>query len=644
VSTLHALLIGIDDYVPDLLPDGSRYPSLHGATRDAERVESFLRDQAGLTPERTLKLLSRTGEDGVPTEPPERRPTYANMVAAFKRLAAEAAPGDRVLVHYSGHGARLSTEYREVKGAAGQDEALVPCDIAVPGSRYLRDLELAVLVRLLVDRGLVVTLVLDCCHAGGAMRTGPPPGAVARKVHGVHLAPDASAVAERNLLIRAWRRLREEDVRRRNVSVQSWLPVARYALFAACRPEELAYELPFEKGEPQGALTYWLLNALEQGGFEQRCDKVQKALVAGVHGQIACQTPLFLGDGDRPFLGEAPARGILPPSPNGPMVLRVDKAGRVLLSWGQAQGARERARLILNGAVMQVRQVGAAESWAEVVKGPKPTTIKPGSQADVLPLQAVVRLLPPEPGNHAAEKALGLLRESLWDYRGALVEIDDEAEAPDLCVAVDAHGAYEIRDPDGSPFPNLAPLRTTDRGAAQEIVRRLEHLAKYRSLRTLENPEAPHWLEIGLELCGDDPSVAPVPVPSGGLDLKCDEAAILRIVNRSSLRLDFAVLDLAPDYSVTQVLPPRRSFSLLPLDAGEGHVMRLRGWLPPELQEGVDVLKIFATRGSVSYRGMQLPPLGRRDPNLTMRGGGLTPSEFPEEEWISAQVEMRVRR
>jgi hypothetical protein len=175
------------------------------------------------------------------------------------------------------------------------------------------------------------------------------------------------------------------------------------------------------------------------------------------------------------------------------------------------------------------------------------------------------------------------------------------------------------------------------------VVRRLDHLVKFRSLRAVENPEPPDWLEIGLELRGDDPSAAPKPCPEGGLDLRCGEAATLRIVNRSSLRLDFAVLDLAPDYSVTQLLPPRKTFSLLPLDPGEWHEMRVWGCLPEDLQEGVDILKVFATRGSVSYRWLELSPLGKPDPERTMRGGW-TPSEFPEEEWISTQVEIRVRR
>lgn len=645
MSTLHALLIGIDDYVPGVLPGGVRYPSLHGATRDVERVESFLQEEVGLTVERTCKLLSRVGEDGRPTEPPERRPTYANLVAAFKRLATEAAPGDRVYVHYSGHGARVRTEYPEIKGEAGQDEALVPCDIGEPDSRYLRDLELAVLVRTLVDRELLVTLVLDSCHSGGAMRTGTPPEAVPRKVPGARLPPFPSAVARRDLLMRAWRHLQQEEVTRRNLSAQTWLPVARYALFAACRPEELAYEYPFDKGEPQGALTYCLLQALRQNGLDQSCDAIQKKLVANVHGTLKSQTPMLIGDGDRRFLAEAPVRKPRT-SPELPMVLRVDEDGRVLLSWGQAQGARERDRLVLRGPSgirreFVVSQVGPTESLAEVIDGPGPSTIPPGSSVEVLPLQAVVRFLPPEPGDSTAERALKELREVLWKYREGFVEIGDEADEPDLCVTF-TRGAYEIRSPEGSLLPNVAPVRAV-RGAPYEVVRRLDHLVKFRSLSAVENPEPPHWLEIGLELCGDDPSASPVPFPAGGLNLKCGEGATLRIVNRSSLRLDFAVLDLAPDYSVTQLLPPRKTLSLLPIDPGECHEMRVEGCLPEPLQEGVDILKIFATRGTVSYRWLELPPLGKPDPGRTMRGGW-TPSEFPEEEWISRQVKIRVRR
>ena len=120
-SPLRALLIGVGDYSPNRLPDGEECPNLEGAVPDVESVESFLRERLGLAPERTLKLTVRPG--GSP-EPPERRPTHDNIVKAFQRLALEAEPGDPIYIHYSGHGARLQTQFPELKGRGGFDERL----------------------------------------------------------------------------------------------------------------------------------------------------------------------------------------------------------------------------------------------------------------------------------------------------------------------------------------------------------------------------------------------------------------------------------------------------------------------------------------------------------------------------------------
>jgi hypothetical protein len=78
--------------------------------------------------------------------------------------------GDFVYIHYSGHGARTTTIFADLKKETDDiDEALVPCDINM-GGKYLRDYELGALLENLVAKGLIVTLVLDCCHSGGALR------------------------------------------------------------------------------------------------------------------------------------------------------------------------------------------------------------------------------------------------------------------------------------------------------------------------------------------------------------------------------------------------------------------------------------------------------------------------------------------
>jgi hypothetical protein len=91
-------------------------------------------------------------------------------VAAFKKLTPKVQPGNQVYIHYSGHGGRASTAFPERKGANGLDEALAPTDIGNSEARYLRDIELAHLLKAMVDIGLPVTIVLDSCHSGGGTR------------------------------------------------------------------------------------------------------------------------------------------------------------------------------------------------------------------------------------------------------------------------------------------------------------------------------------------------------------------------------------------------------------------------------------------------------------------------------------------
>jgi hypothetical protein len=653
LSELHALLIGIDDYFPDRLPDGTRYPSLQGATGDVMRVGNLLLEQAGLSPEKLRILISRRGEGGQPTEPPPLRPTYQNMVAAFRRLAEEAKAGDRVYIHYSGHGARTPTEYPGIKGRMARDEALVPCDIGAPGSRYLRDLELATLVQLLVQRELLVTLVLDCCHAGGAMRS----RAVARGVPWADLDPAPSAVADPETMTRIWGPARMEEVAYRGLSLQSWNALSKgYALFAACRPDETAFEYPFDKREPQGALTYWLLDTLRRHGLEWSCGEIHQRLLARIRGHLVHQTPVFLGDGERPFLG--PGRAVMRAAVR---ALRAPGDGQVLIDVGRALGVRPGDRYELPDGLYEARQVGATETWVEKVKafqGGRP--VEPGEQVEVLPLRSAIHLAPPEPGDACAERALTRLRDLLRDSR--FFEVEGDGTTADLRVAIDGQGSYEIQAPSGLAFPNLRPLPAKSPGAARELVRRLEHLTRFRNILEVDNPNPPDWLRIGLEVIREESPAEPVATRS--IDLRVGDGMNLRIVNRSTLRLDFTVLDLQPDYGVSQLLPSRASMSLLPLDPGEVKIVRIKAWLPPGIEEGTDVLKVFATRGAVSFRWLELAPLCKPDQAAVLRGTpknpleklfaqlagtapakrGLTPSEFPEEEWLTAQMEVRVRR
>ena len=92
MSDPHALLIGIDCYLPNQFPDGSSYESLSGSVRDITRVERFLLDEMKLAPERILKLTSSRGPDGQPLVGPAPADPRAVVACGFSGTGFKFAP------------------------------------------------------------------------------------------------------------------------------------------------------------------------------------------------------------------------------------------------------------------------------------------------------------------------------------------------------------------------------------------------------------------------------------------------------------------------------------------------------------------------------------------------------------------------
>lgn len=379
-SKVYALLIGIDCYLPNTLPDGSSYKSLKGCVRDINYVEAFLKNTLQVPQAQIFKLTaSHLDGSNLPKEPAELLPTYKNIVAKFKELTEIAQPQDHVYIHYSGHGGRAATIYPELKGNYGVDEALVPTDIGNSQARYLRDLELAKLLQNMVDKRLVVTVVLDSCHSGGATRGGVDDS----NIRGLNKdavdrtpRPTQSLVASADELSQTWLMLTKGQQTTRNVTATSgWLPYPQgYVLLAACRDNEYAYEYAFDGKQSNGALTYWLLDSLQKLG-EVTYKVLHDRILAKVNSQFGRQTPMLQGEGSRiVFSGQSMS------SQPAVIVKKVDLAKNwVLLQAGQPQGVRKGAEFAIyqlgttdftqtnkRVALAKIVEVGAEESWAEI--------------------------------------------------------------------------------------------------------------------------------------------------------------------------------------------------------------------------------------------------------------------------------------
>jgi hypothetical protein len=657
MSKLHALLIGIDCYLPNRLPDGGYYPSLGGCVRDINHVEDFLIRKLSFSRKDILKLSSSWSSDlNEPSEPKEKWPTYKNMVNAFWKLISAARSGDQVYIHYAGHGGRVRTLLPKIKGEHGLDETLVPMDIGNSESRHLRDIEMAKLLQNMTDKKLIVTIVLDSCNSGGATRGRG--GAAIRGINSIDTTPRSqhSLVGSINELSNTWQGILELDrASSRKIDTGSgWLPEPKgYVLLAACRPSENAYEYPFEGNEKNGALTYWLLKSLEQLDKGLTYKQIHDRLVAKIHSQFELQTPMLEGDGDRVIFGNEYVRPIYAVN-----VMKVDINNgfgkQVLLNAGQVHGVREGSefaiypyrftdfnRVSKRVALAKIIELGATDSWAKITKNFERGLIEQGAQAVIIDpfairLRRMVRLIcqdeitTSESIKTNYNKALKQIENYITtEGKGFLELAKGDCDKADYQVAVNVKGEYEIWDPAGNAISNLnPPLKIDRKDAASLVVQRLTHLTKYSNIQQLDNLDSasPLARKLIVELFslpqGYDPAVDRLPdhlqrVESEGNTkiVKEGQKLMLRVQNGMSKEskqvINIAILDLQPDWGIRQIYPPGAGESFIPIDAGQAEPFQLQAMLPASYKSGKDIIKVFATVGESSFRWLELPSLDK---------------------------------
>lgn len=635
MSELFALLIAIDNYFESPLPDGTYYPKLGGCVRDVNHVYAFLTDKSriGLPDDRIIRLSASIGAGVEPPEPRSQWPTYANMVAAFKQVTAMARPDDQVYIHYSGHGGRTITAYPDLKGVNGVDEALVPLDIGNPNTQYLRDIELHTLIQNLVDKGVVLTVVFDCCHSGGATRalTQGTNGARARGIGRTDmtvrpLQPIVAPVAE---LATAWNAT--AGATRSLKPASGWLlEPSGYTFLAACRANESAYEFPFSGAESNGALTYWMLDTLRSAGPNLSYKQLHDRVLAKVHSQFALQTPMLQGEGDVRVFGveRIPAQYAVP-------VLQVNAARDVVqLNAGEVQGIKAGARFAIyplgsadlsdpaaSIAEVEVTDVGDVDCFAKVVKATRTAGLDAGAQAVLqsvtdIPLQRGVLV-------DIADAALKQAVETAIQNNGKGFVALAGSDAPvDFQVAVNAAGEFEIQDAGDQPIPNLRPPVTASAAGVAQIVARLVHLAKYRNVRELDvpDPSAPQNLQLTLETANgatEGRAFVLRPGESAKLTIKNVQGPNPADPNDPARVLNITVLGLNADWSIEQAYPAEAG-KFEPLDPGKTIVLPFPATLDDDYTEESTVFKVFATRATTAFRWLELPALDQ--PSLVAAG------------------------
>jgi len=633
---LYALLIGINYYLPKQLPGGGKYKSLGGCLGDITLVEEFLKTRLQVPENCIFKLTSSRRGANKPSEPPDRLPTYENMVLAFQNLTDIAQPGDQVYIHYSGHGGRTSpTKLPKLKGPNAKDESLVPFNIGLPEARYLRDVELAYLIQRMVDKKLIVTVVLDSCHSGGATRGDGD--AIARGTDEVDSTPRPmeSLVATEEELAQTWRSLSSIFTGDPKQGI-GWLPEPQgYTLMAACRPHEVAYEKRFEENSGfNGALTYYLVKALRK--MEPNLTTyhlIYNSILPGVRSHFKGQTPLLQGEGSRVVFGSSRLEPVYAVN-----VMQVDqKNQRVLLDTGKAQAVRTDAEFAIYPssaidftqvsqrlALVRIAELGATSSWAAIAKtfgskaieiGDRAVLLDPGSMR----LRSNVCLVRDHETQltRDREDALERVRQALEQGGKGFAVLSVSDQSIHYQVAINAERAYEIWDAAGNLIELRPQILIDADNAAMRLVQRLVHLTKYHNIQRLENYNSlsplKGKLQVKLLKAQSDYERDDKPEPQSFQNpdeptIQVGEWMFIHVKNDSPQTLNVAILGLQSDWGIKH-LYPNSDMNFLPFEPGDEYYFPLCPKLPDGYAEGTDILKVFATIGPTQFRWLALPAL-----------------------------------
>lgn len=612
-AELWAVLVGVNYYIPgDARSDENgehlEYPSLHGPVQDVLLVEQYLLQSYRTQKSHIIKLVATELPDSgqnASEESEVNRPTYPNIKRVLEEVKNKAKPHDFVYFHYSGHGARVKTVYPKLKGKNGFDEALAPTDINC-GGRYLRDAEIEVLLKKMVEKKLIVTVVLDSCHAGGAVRgVGVPVTRGLGKADFSELDTDKPAVTQEELDFLLGRYRTRSGHKR-----EGWLLEPHgFTLLAACRQHEKAHEI-YRNGDWYGAFTYWLIDTLKSsnGSFTHRmlCDRASEK-VQREFGQQ--QTPVSVGTVERLFLELESRQSISSFAITG-FKDPVKTRDVVTLKAGRAHGVREDDIYAIfpwdvqdpsdSGRLARIRvtAVDHLTSKAEFteVRTSDVQKIETGCRAILRERQEKIRLR----FSGECQQVRRQFVSSLEKYQNSVVPMemvpDSHTSKVSFHISVLGENRYRLLDGEGKDIPNLPIASTPD-----ALLEQTAHVAQFQLIRGLKSDStaSPKQDEFIFE------------IKLNGLLIshaKVEHEGIVEVLfqNNSEEILNLTVLNLQPLWGITHIYPPGRDYETI--DPRESKLFKLKMTLPEGASSHTmsDTLKAFVTPEPTSFAALQM--------------------------------------
>jgi pimeloyl-ACP methyl ester carboxylesterase len=638
-KNIYALLVGIDAYDPASVP---AVPTLKGCVNDITAIETYLRER--ISKESEWKLVEPAEQDWILTN---EKATRQAIINGFHQHLCNADSDDVVLFYYSGHGSQEKTpeEFRHLEPDR-LNETLVCYDSRTPGSWDLADKELAYLISKVADKNPHVVIILDCCHSGSGTKN---PNLMVRRapVDRRDRSLSSFIFAEEKAALDKLLTSRSSEKKTTGLV----LPKGRHVMFAACRDYEEAKEYQGEDGQYRGAFSYFLLQTLQRTNGSLAYRDLARNLNALVSGKVKDQSPQVEATDseelNQPFLGGAiPERAFyfilsnsnkdnswvidggavhgIPKSDSGGdtflAIFPLPDDGKTPEQFRQLSAALGEAR---------VTQVMPQRSKVEIVRGSDHLSENESYAAVVtsLPLERLKVFIKGEPSEATGVELARQALQTADDGEPSYVTKVDESEDANYHLLA-RNGQYWITHPkDERPLLAPIPKKPDQVGytpqRALQVIRRLEHIARWTNILELSTPARsgikPDDVEMEIVLLSGqkasssnlDNSKAAVSemrleYTKEGSEWKRPTIQV-KLTNRSEQTLYCNVVGLSEDYSISVPFFDEKSSIRLPAKgAQEDETVTVEGFddihpLIPDnfLAQGIteykDILKLIVS-------------------------------------------------
>ncbi|KAL2820070.1 caspase domain-containing protein [Aspergillus granulosus] len=633
-ASYFAILIGINTY---------QEKPLKGAVRDVQEMKQLLERIAGTI---HIQTLIAPGGGFEPGDQDAVFPTYRNVISAFDRVTSLARSGDCVYIHFSGHGTRGHPD-REFSNRSTGDLALVLTDES-GNTRCLWGDIFALALKRMVDVGLAVTVVLDCCFAGSAYRRGNP--------NARYLSDNTQTGSEgpKQEIEGLLDGTRTSDEWRDASMRPNWLiNPDGYAILAACGPQEEARELD-HKGEKHGALSYLLLETLEKHGLTLSHGNLCDHLRARFLNLPIRQTPMLYGNREQPFFGGRNNQVGVRSAP----VRKQKQDGTLILEAGCAHGICDGDQFLLCPL-----DSGATDTRSQPVRAVSVNTRALVTELKVLDgTETAIRTgWCAVPLTRLCLKTVSIQLCGKVDRRDELIAavqkaslmIQEDPTAPcSLYLRSDGQSRYEILDGLLGGLEQIAnlPAITPGETAVGEISAILEHLAMFKFVKDLY-PKPDRCITDGTVDARLVDHRGNSFLPGDCVEVPHEEVVTLVVKNKGNKDLYLHVYDMGPHWQVSGLL--KASYAVIP---GPGRCQpfrsdwsqRIRMKVPTDMvQRGEhrchDIIKVLITSGPTSFDLLELPKISGQRPhksvsqsaNCTSSRTGSSGDARSSEEWAA---------